>query len=531
VSALNVAVVIDSLAPPQWIVSTLDELDLSERIQLNSIILQPTTVELPIKQPYVGRTDLSGIARKLTYGYVNRARFNTDPIENQTLPEHLRRLVSNQSQTQQQDVVLHLGNIHNDLSSLPKTTYGIWTVHHQNLTQRIEEALLIRRPMLWVHLWKLPTEQADSSVRIGSHSLPMQSFSISDALSYGFGSLPVFITSRLNWLANGRDPVAFEAEQIKPELFPRYAYPGKYQPPRMSSLSRFVRSMMLVCLQFKQRVRDHLMVSKWQLGFRMQTQHASESEISDFYELKPPAGTIWADPHLLIENNQTHVFFEELEFKENNGRIAWAVLTPDGFADKPKTVLAENHHLSYPFVFKHDDEIYMVPETAAQRSISLYKATRFPDKWEHVGNLLENINAADSTLFEHDGLWWLFTNGATHQSVDERDLLMLFYTDDLLTGDWQPHPLNPVITGIDRARMAGPIYQKDGELFRPSQFGATRYGFGINIAKIHTLSTTDYKESLENRLSPNLQDVWLGCHTAVHSDEFTVIDRLRRSWH
>jgi len=428
------------------------------------------------------------------------------------------------------DVLLHLGNLGQELPELPAATYGTWTVRHDELTHRIEEAVMIRRPLLWVHLWNLQAKLTGSPQRVGSHSLPMQTFSISDALSYGFGSLPSFITSRLTWLANGVCPEEYESGQICPESFPSYAYPCTYLPPHMSSIEYFARALLMVGLQIEQRLRDYVLFNQWQLGFRFQSHHASDVQLSDFYELKPPRGTIWADPHLIVEDNKTHIFFEELEINENHGRIAWGVLTPEGFAEKPKTVLSQSHHLSYPFVFKHEGEIYMVPETAAQNSICLYKAAHFPEQWEHVGSLIEDINAADSTLFQHGGLWWLFTNGVSHRSVDERDQLLLFYSDDLLSGNWQPHPLNPVVTGVDRARMAGPIYQKNGELFRPSQYGATRYGFGVNISSIQTLSKTEYQETLQSRLSPNLHDVWIGCHTALHGENVTMVDRLRRVW-
>lgn len=524
--ALNVTVVIDTLAPQQWVVSTLEKLDLNQLVQLNHIILQ-SSVDSPIAQTNADTSVFRKIGRKLLYGYINRSLFGLEPCEPAPVPTHLQKLVlaAGENPTNKQDVLVHLGSFDADQHTLPKTTHGTWVVKHDELTDRIEQAVLARRPLLWIYLWQLQNNVLE---RVGSHSLPMQSYSITDVLSYGFGSLPDLIASRLNWLANGYDPAQFESEQVKPSLYPRYAFPDNYESSKMSGIEMFVRSFILLGLQTKQRVRNKIQVEQWQLGFKYQSAHAIDIELSNYQALTPTKNTIWADPHALVENNQTHVFFEELAIQENRGRIAWAVLTPDGFSSEPKTVLAEEHHLSYPFVFKHNNEFYMIPETASRRTISLYKATDFPEKWERLDDIMQDLNMADTTLFQHDGLWWLFTNGVSHVSVDERDQLLLFYSDDFLSGDWHPHPLNPVVTGIDRSRMAGQIYKKNGELFRPSQFGATRYGFGVNICQIHSLTKTEYKESLISRLAPNTHDVWLGAHSATHGNEVTIIDRLRR---
>lgn len=41
----------------------------------------------------------------------------------------------------------------------------------------------------------------------------------------------------------------------------------------------------------------------------------------------------------------------------------------------------------------------MVPESSANKTIELWKCTDFPLKWEKYSNLIENIEAVDSTPF------------------------------------------------------------------------------------------------------------------------------------
>jgi len=533
--ALNCTVVLDALTPPQWVVSTLERLEQHPYIQLQQILLQ-RAVDTPVAARQSAENLLHSTARTLLYGYINRPIYGFTACDAATLPEKLQALIQTNSaafSTHPEtgidcDVLLHLGDPDNDVPGLPTPKHGMWFVKHHELIDQIEAAVISRESLLWIHLWRSDKQASNTLRRVGSHSLPMQTFSITDVLDYTFGSLPTLIESRLNWLANGHDPKTFEAEQINPDLYANAGLPDTYRAKKLSGVEFSIRVLLMLLRQTKQRIRDKLQVEQWQIGYKSGNHHASECKVRDYLELKPPENTIWADPHLLVENNQTHVFFEELDITENHGRIAWSILTPEGFEQPPQTVLAEDHHLSYPFVLKHQNEFYMLPETAAQRNISLYKATRFPDQWQRLGDVMTDINAADSSLFQHDGLWWLFTNTMTLRSVDERDQLMLYYSDDFLSGNWHPHPLNPVVTGVDRARMAGPIYEKNSELFRPNQYGAKRYGYGINISRILSLSKTDYKEVMISRLTPEKSEVWIGCHTALHTEKLTVVDRLRR---
>src|SRR5207253_8229013 len=53
-------------------------------------------------------------------------------------------------------------------------------------------------------------------------------------------------------------------------------------------------------------------------------------------------------------------------------------------------------------------------------------------------------------------------------SSDLDDELHLFHAERL-TGDWQPHPRNPVKSDARSARPAGSLFVRDGALYRPAQ--------------------------------------------------------------
>ena len=533
-TVLTVSVIINAMTPPQWVVRTLSALHDHELIQINCIFLQSLNddvVDTPDSKAPLYKAPLYRACKWLS-DYIDRPRFPTSPLQPEPLPAQLQAVLVDATKpfeiASPTDLVLHLGNTDTVPPNTPAAKNGIWFVKHEELVDYINVSLLQRPSLLWIHLWKWVGTDLVAPERVGSHALPLQSFSKTDLQTCGFGCLPDFILSRVNWLAQGLDPQLYEANQVSTNNYAADAFPSTPHALTLTQNGFCWRTIRLFFLQTKVRLRKRFQYEQWQLGFLKTNAHAAEHKLQAFRELKPTSNMTWADPHLLIHNGQTHVFFEELEHKENKGRIATAVLTEDGFQDAPKTVLNEPYHLSYPFVFEYENVQYMIPETATRRTIRLYKANAFPDDWEHVGNIMDNINAADTTVFRRDGLWWLFTNGMSHPSVDERDQLLLFHAEDLLSGDWQAHPLNPVVTGVDRARMGGAVYEKDGQLFRPSQYGANRYGFGVNLSMITQLNKTNYQETLVSRLTPESNTEWIGCHTAVHSDELVIVDRLKR---
>jgi hypothetical protein len=66
-----------------------------------------------------------------------------------------------------------------------------------------------------------------------------------------------------------------------------------------------------------------------------------------------------ADPFMIRENNKWHMFFEVMTRK---GEIGLAQSSDGLHWDYRQIVLREPFHLSYPYVFKWNDDYYMIPE-------------------------------------------------------------------------------------------------------------------------------------------------------------------------
>jgi hypothetical protein len=180
--------------------------------------------------------------------------------------------------------------------------------------------------------------------------------------------------------------------------------------------------------------------------------------------------------------------------------------------------------MSYPFLFEHDGEHYMIPETAENRRIELYRATNFPGEWQLERILLEDIEAVDATLFRRDGHLWLFANvgDSGGPTVDE---LFLFRADSL-DGEWTPHPMNPVVSDVRRARPAGRLFERDGTLIRPGQDCSRRYGSAVVLNEITVLTPERYEEATLGRIDPAWWKGNLGSHTYNFDGRIEVVDGL-----
>ena len=261
---------------------------------------------------------------------------------------------------------------------------------------------------------------------------------------------------------------------------------------------------------------------RWMLGIRPRLE-AQLGSSQGYAPLIPPAGLSWADPFLVAEGDRTFVFYERWGAPDrSHGVIEVMEIGAAGAPSPPRVVLERDYHLSYPFVFRDNSEWFMIPESGANGTIELYRAAKFPYKWELDQVLIDGVNAQDATVLVRDGVWWLFTtiNGA---GGGDRDELSIFMSDDL-RGKWKPHPLNPVVSDVRHARPAGPIFEYEGRLIRPSQDCSERYGGAIVFREIETLSRSEYSERTAAVQRPDWLPNLIGCHHYSHTAGWEMTD-------
>lgn len=196
-----------------------------------------------------------------------------------------------------------------------------------------------------------------------------------------------------------------------------------------------------------------------------------------------------ADPFFIHHGGAWHLFFEILNQHRQLGEIGYASSPNATQWTYQGVVLREAFHLSYPMVFEHAGQIYMVPETLGAGAVRLYRAAPFPTHWEPVADLITGT-LADPTPFQFGGRWWMFGCAAPHT----HDHLSLFHANHLL-GPWHQHPASPIITGDNsRARPAGRVVTLNGVPYRFAQDCGQRYGGAVRAFAITQLTSDAYHE-------------------------------------
>jgi folate-dependent phosphoribosylglycinamide formyltransferase PurN len=270
-----------------------------------------------------------------------------------------------------------------------------------------------------------------------------------------------------------------------------------------------------------------LFIRQWVIYYHKQAEHPYGFKNATL--LASTEQTDWADPFLYRHGGHDYLFFEYLKHGSPHGDIR--CLRMDQLTHTPMRVLEEPYHLSYPTITEVNGKLYLLVESGAGKTVCLYECVAFPHQWKKLKPILDNIELYDPTLYFHDGRWYLF---GTHRSIPgaSTDMyLHIYYTDDLLSSDWQPHPLNPLTRDVRGSRPAGKIFNVNGKLIRPAQIGTPRYGFGTRFFEIVKLSPTEYQEQLLEGVVDILpwQRNMVATHTySANQGTFVVDAQVRR---
>ena len=275
----------------------------------------------------------------------------------------------------------------------------------------------------------------------------------------------------------------------------------------------------------RRKVSQKFVFDHWHIGFHIATSESEGGGALRYLDI--PRDRFWADPFPVDAGDKLHIFFEEKLFSEAHGTICVATMNAAGALEEVRPALMKPYHLSYPFLFEFSGDRFMIPETGGSGKIEIYKAKTFPHKWELVDVLMEGIRAADCTLVERDGTWWMFVGRDYHGLQMGNELLSLFYASSPF-GPWHPHPRNPIKLDVRNARGAGKLFERNGELYRPSQDCSGFYGRAVNINHIKVLSKTDFEEAPVARIVPSWDPTAKGVHTYNRHGRLTVVDVLLR---
>jgi len=218
-----------------------------------------------------------------------------------------------------------------------------------------------------------------------------------------------------------------------------------------------------------------------------------------WFSIHREPGRTLADPFPIVHEGKVRVFFEE-QARGRAGVLSVGVLERERLTEIVSDILPSATHRSWPNVFHHQGALWMLPESARDGEVALWRCTVFPDRWEKVRVLLSGRGWADPVLHRHAGRWWLFVSPTGPIADSHSDSLELFHAEDLLADAFEPHPWNPVAIGLCGSRPAGRIFVRDGSWIRPAQNASGHYGRGLVFHEIEELTPTRYRERVVSRM-------------------------------
>lgn len=230
----------------------------------------------------------------------------------------------------------------------------------------------------------------------------------------------------------------------------------------------------------------------------------------------------YADPMVVFAQGRHWIFVEEFPYATRKGILSVLELGPEGALGAPRPVLEQAYHLSYPFVFEHARQMWMLPETSSAGRIELYRAAGFPFRWERAATLVDNVAAADPTIVRHEGRFYLFASvgGA---GASDWDALAVWHAPDIF-GPWTALPDNPVFIGAEASRPAGPLFRRSDGLYRPAQDCSRSYGGALSLVRIDRLDPEGFEQSVCAIAGPDQDWASHGCHHLSWSAGVEAID-------
>ncbi len=552
---LRIVLLLDSMTVPHWIAEQIASILRSEFAEIVGIVLN--NAEGIRSARATKRTATGRIAnawrlrnRVLTDRYLRFDAWRypavgSDPFLTRDIAEHLEGIPCIESSPRrttfsdylddeslaalralEPDVALRFGFrvLRGPVLNAPR--YGVWSYHHGDNT--------VNRggpPGLWEVFLGWPstgavlqrlTDEIDGGVVLARTAVATHPISVHQNRITLYRAAAPLLLRKLRELSR-RGAAAAKSLPAEPQMG---AYSNRlFVQPTARELVSGVVSLSLRLL----RRKFHDLVSKeqWQLAYAVDSRmpETNETPQTAMFRLKPlvpPPDRFWADPCAVLADGRSFIFFEELVFAENKGRICAVELDARGRVGESYTVLEKPHHLSYPFVFRHRDDWYMYVESSERGVQEVYRASSFPQAWVLDRELDLGQPVADATIAFLAERWWLFasTRPTAEGTFDD---LSLFYGDSPL-GPWTPHAANPVVTDARSARPAGRLFEVDGATIRPSQDCTPNYGFGIVFNRIARIDPEGYCEEAVSRVSPIWHPSLRGIHTVSAAGPLTVVD-------
>lgn len=207
---------------------------------------------------------------------------------------------------------------------------------------------------------------------------------------------------------------------------------------------------------------------------------------TSFRLLKPSLRFWYADPLLTEIEGKEYLFAEVYDRKKKKGFIGVSDFSENGILSKPKCILEESFHLSFPVVFPYEGQYILMPECSESGALRFYRLD--PDSLSV--SLLREIKTkeklVDTVLYHADGKKLTFLSCAENPDNPKQTSLIMFELSELENGEMTYLPLRPEYSGSSYLlRNGGPVYEYENQKIRILQESTeTEYGHNLLFRKV-----------------------------------------------
>lgn len=243
-----------------------------------------------------------------------------------------------------------------------------------------------------------------------------------------------------------------------------------------------------------------------------------------------------ADPFLFEKNGVVFLFYEAYDLIQRRGKIGYSVLKEGKKPSPINIVIEEPHHLSFPFIFEHNGDIFIMPETCEANNIKLYKAIDFPNKWEMSKTIVDGIFTCDTVIADlSPDKKYLLTSEMYRKNVPNNNYASCWVKNKLFSIDKEFDILDQgtlVAEGDYGIRNAGNFIRYKNFIYRVGQNCKARlYGRGLVFYEVKSFEPYIETEKLaidctifSDHISRRSKNEIIGVHTYNNSENYEIID-------
>ncbi|HAS8348793.1 TPA: hypothetical protein I7712_20400 [Vibrio vulnificus] len=419
------------------------------------------------------------------------------------------------------DVIIRLGFRILSGEILTSCKFGIWSFHHgDNRVNRGGPAgfwEIFNKETITGATLQILNESLDGGTVIDKCFTRTRFYSLAKNKECIIEASNILILSRLKKLNTSRSVNAVRDERAdnRPiDIYDRYIYLSP----------TFLQLMKYICVISKEIYsmffNKIFLRDEWFVAFKRYNKKSIN--LSSLTILKNKKGYFKADPFLFKKEQKNWIFYEECKINNGKGWIE-AYCIEDDVAFH---VLEEAWHLSYPNVWRHNDNIYMMPQSD-NGEVNVYICEEFPSKWKLLNTVIssDKYQFGDPTLCVSGGKNVLLLT-VYDNNLKANDHLYAISDVDVYEGQYTVDNLQLINSDVRNSRCAGKILKMGGYEYRIAQNCEEGYGVAINV----NLLKDDLKGDLVESISPDFIKNANGVHTLNINDEYICVDFKKKKY-